>query len=170
MAVAQPEPTHSPAMFYRRDIIHVEAEDVVRRRQLTLRILQFVLLAVFIGSFVKLASGPMPWSKSVLQRIEEAPDLENPKALTGFGPWLKSEIDHPKTAARQGARHHRPVVWGRLRRWRVFLLLLTIRWWMPQGEHSLMLPEILEEEADSENAGDRASPDCSSPNRCSTCW
>lgn len=142
-------------MFYRRDIIHVEAEDVVRRRQITLRVLQFVLLAVFIGSFIKLASGPVPWSKGVLQRIEkEAPEVENPKSLTSFSTWLKSEIDHPKLLR---AKEHGTIgVWygAAFAAAASFLLLLTIRWWMPQGEHSLMLPEILEDEADSENAGD----------------
>jgi hypothetical protein len=36
-----------------------------------MRILQVVLLTVFIGSFAKLATGPMPWSKGVQQRIEK---------------------------------------------------------------------------------------------------
>lgn len=142
-------------MFYRRDIIHVESEDAARRREIAMRILQVVLLTVFIGSFAKLATGPMPWSKGVQQRIEkESPDLENPKSLTTFTTWLKSEIDHPKLLR---AKEH-----GTIGLWYgaafaagiSFILLLTMRWWMPQGEHSIMLPEIEEDEADSENAGD----------------
>lgn len=141
-------------MFYRTETDHQEAEEVVEKRERALKVLQIVLLAIFIGAFAHLATGAAPWSKSVIQRItKEAPDVQNPKSLTEFGNWMKSEITHPKLLR---AKDH-----GVIGTWygaafaggAVFLLLITTRWWLPRGGKEGR-ETIIEEEADSENAGD----------------
>jgi hypothetical protein len=141
-------------MFYRTETDHQEAEEVVQKRERALRILQIVLLALFVSAFAKLYAGPYPWSKSVIQRItKEAPDVQNPKSLTEFSAWLKSEVSHPKLLR---AKDH-----GIIGTWygagfaagAAFLLLLTTRFWLPRGgREGRQL--IVEEEADAENAGE----------------
>ena len=141
-------------MFYRTETDHQEAEEVIHSRERAHRILQIVLLLVFIGAFAKLYSGPLPWSKTVIQRIaKEAPEIQNPKSVTEFGNWLKSEVQHPKILRAKdhgiiGTFYGAGIALGI-----VVVLLLTSRWWLPHGELEGQ-ERAVEEEADAENAGD----------------
>lgn len=141
-------------MFYRKETAHQEAEESLRRRELGLRLLQIVLLVVFVGSLIKLSTGPFPWSKGVIQQITKVePSLEKPKAITEFPNWIKSEIDHPKLLR---AKEHGIIgVWygAAFALVASFLLLITTRWWLPYSEHE-GLEEVDVDEADAENKGD----------------
>ena len=85
-------------MFYRKEVDHLEAEQVIQRRERVLRLLQVGLLIIFAASIAKLYSGPYPWNKSVIQQITKAaPELaDHARELTQFPNWLHSEVDHPK--------------------------------------------------------------------------
>ena len=141
-------------MFYRKETAHQEADEVLHRRELGLRILQILLLIIFVGSLIRVTTGPFPWSKSVIQQITKVePNLEKPKSVTEFSNWLKSEVDHPKMLR---AKDH-----GIIGLWygsvfaviASFLLLLTTRWWLPYSEHE-GIEETDIDEADAENKGD----------------
>lgn len=142
-------------MFYRKENAHLETEGLQQSRELGLRILQIVLLIVFVGSLIKVTTGPFPWSKGVIQQITKAaPDVEKPKTVTQFSNWLKSEVEHPKILR---AKEHGIIgVWyGSVFALIIsFLLLLTTRWWLPYNEMHEGVEETDVDEADSENKGD----------------
>lgn len=141
-------------MIYREDTAHVESEEVVHKRERSLRILQGLLIVALFLSFAKLYSGPMPWGKTVVQRIEQkAPEIENPKSVTSFGHWLHSEVEHPKLLR---AKEH-----GIIGTWyasaftlgAAFLLLISAPVWMPRGQRE-GLELTTEDDAGAEAAGE----------------
>ncbi len=141
-------------MFYRKESDHLEAEEVVKSRELQLRLQQIGLLLVFIASFYHLCTGHLPWSHRVMERIAEAaPELQNPKAIVMLPGWFYSEIKHPGVLRLE---EHKIIGlwWGAAIAAGIsFILLLTASFWMPrsekEGDAGVQLAE-----AEDENAGD----------------
>jgi hypothetical protein len=115
-----------------------ESEPSVKRRQLAGRVLQALLLLVLIACAIKVSTGPKPWHSSNIKRItKEVPGLAAPETLTQPIGWLKSEIEHHKIFR---AKEH-----GAIGLWYASLigallsglLLVTSRWWIPQGHREL---------------------------------
>jgi len=141
-------------MFYRKESDHLEADEVVTSREFRLRLLQLGLLLVFVVSFYHLATGQLPWSRRVMERIAEvAPQIQNPKAMVMLPAWFRSDIDHPGVLT---IKEHTVIGlwWGAAFAAAISaVLLLTAALWLPrsqkEGDERLEL-----DEQEDENAGD----------------
>ncbi len=144
-------------MFYRQESDHHESEESVGRRELYLKLVQGVLLVVFLLSFFHLYKGPHPWSKKVMEHIEQAqPAVEKPKQLVSFGGWLMSDVEHHDVLR---AKEHAIIghYWAAaFSASAAFLLLVTAPLWMPRGQKEVKdeLVADAEAEGDDENAGE----------------
>ena len=142
------------AMFYRQESDHLESEEILAQRERQLRVLQLLLLIVFIGAFYHMATGPAPWSNKILDHIKDAaPDLASPRALVMLPAWLNSDVTNPGVLR---VKEHAVIGlwWGAaFAAATSFLLLLTSQWWMPRGQKEGAETLVVEETND-ENAGD----------------
>ncbi len=125
-------------MFYRREIVHVDSEAVLRRRELGVKLMRLLLLILFLLCGYSAYRGPSPWSRTVVDRIERAAvehggvDAASLKTLPG---WIRSGVEHPGVLR---PKEHALIGWW----WAAvsgagiaFLLLLTLSVWMPMGQH-----------------------------------
>ena len=143
-------------MFYRKEVDHVEPETLQARRRAGMKLLQGLLLVVFLLCGYKAYKGPNPWSRGITERVEAArssdPTLDVKEMQTLQG-WVKSEVKHPGVLK---TKEHAAIGWW----WAAvigagssFLLLITLPLWMPgeekEGDAAHDVPS-----ADEENIGE----------------
>ena len=144
-------------MFYRKESDHAESEESIGSRELHLKLVQGLLLVVLLLSFFHLYKGPHPWSRKVMEHIEQVqPAVEKPKLLATFGGWLMSDVEHPDVLR---AKEHEIIghYWGAaFAAGAAFLLLVSAPLWMPRGQKETKDAMVADAEAegDDENAGE----------------
>lgn len=123
-------------MFYRKETVHVESETDIRRRELGVKVLRWLLVMVFLLCAWKVYKGPTPWSRQIDDRIDNAEisgAVANAAELKTLGGWIKSDETHPGVLR---AKEH-----ALIGRWYAaafgmgasFLLALTLPLWAPAG-------------------------------------